>query len=196
MAYPYQAEVSHEGLHKYRIVKAQTKYELNQKVRALQDQWDEQWQKKVEREAKIRNDEDSLAYAKEMTQQAEDTQASMDNILLDDLDLHQFSINDFKDFTEYDPAGVKKWIKEGSVDVLKASLESLNSLSSWEPQAIDEVLEALAKRLEIGMGKVGQPLRLAMTGTAMSPGIGDTMLLVGRDRALKRIEKAIAHFSK
>ena len=102
MAYPYQAEVSHEGLHKYRIVKAQTKYELNQKVRALQDQWDEQWQKKVEREAKIRNDEDSLAYAKEMTQQAEDTQTAMDNILLDDLDLHQFSINDFKDFTEYD----------------------------------------------------------------------------------------------
>ena len=102
----------------------------------------------------------------------------------------------YEDFTEYDPAGVKKWIKEGSVDVLKASLESLNSLSSWEPQAIDEVLEALAKRLEIGMGKVGQPLRLAMTGTAMSPGIGDTMVLVGRSRALKRIEKAIAHFSK
>ena len=102
----------------------------------------------------------------------------------------------YEDFTEYDPAGVKKWIKEGSVEVLKASLESLNTLSSWEPQAIDEVLEALAKRLEIGMGKVGQPLRLAMTGTAMSPGIGDTMLLVGRDRALKRIEKAIAHFSK
>lgn len=102
MTYPYQAEVTHEGLHKYRIVKAQTKYELNQKVRALQDQWDEQWQRKVEREAKIRNDEDSLAYAKEMTQLAEDTQTAMDNILLDDLDLHQFNINDFKDFTEYD----------------------------------------------------------------------------------------------
>ena len=102
----------------------------------------------------------------------------------------------YEDFTEYDPAGVKKWIKEGSVDVLKASLEALRSLSSWDPQAIDEVLEALAKKLEIGMGKVGQPLRLAMTGTAMSPGIGDTMVLVGRDRALNRIEKAIAHFSK
>lgn len=102
----------------------------------------------------------------------------------------------YEDFTEYDPAGVKKWIKEGSVDVLKASLEALRSLSSWDPQAIDEVLEALAKKLEIGMGKVGQPLRLAMTGTAMSPGIGDTMVLVGRERALNRIEKAIAHFSK
>lgn len=102
MAYPYQAEVSHEGLHKYRIVKAATKYELDQKVRALEDQWEEQWQKKVEREAKIKNDTDSLAYAKEMTQQAEGIQQSMDRILTDDLDLHQFSINDFKDFSEYD----------------------------------------------------------------------------------------------
>ena len=102
LAYPYQAEVSHEGLHKYRVVKAQTKYELNQKVRAIQDQWDEQWQKKLEREAKIRNDEDSQAYAKEMTEQAEDIQKAMDRILTDDLDLHQFSIEDFKDFSDYD----------------------------------------------------------------------------------------------
>lgn len=45
------------------------------------------------------------------------------------------------------------------------------------------------------MGKVGQPLRIAVTGCAMSPGIGDTMMLVGRERTLKRIENAIAHFS-
>ena len=102
----------------------------------------------------------------------------------------------YEDIKEYDPAGVKKWIKEGSVDVLKASLEVLSALESWDAVSIDEALEALAKKLEIGMGKVGQPLRLAMTGTAMSPGIGDTMLLVGRERALSRIEKAIAHFSK
>lgn len=102
----------------------------------------------------------------------------------------------YEDFAEYDPAGVKKWIKEGSVEVLKAALEVLRAVDSWDPKTIDESLEALAKRLEIGMGKVGQPLRLAMTGTAMSPGIGDTMVLVGRERALNRIEKAIAHFSK
>ncbi|SPT78891.1 Glutamate--tRNA ligase [Anaerobiospirillum thomasii] len=46
------------------------------------------------------------------------------------------------------------------------------------------------------MGKVGQPLRLAMTGTPTSPGIGDTMLLVGRERTYARIKQAIEHFSK
>ena len=44
------------------------------------------------------------------------------------------------------------------------------------------------------MGKVGQPLRVAITGTAMSPGIGDTMILAGKERVLARIERAIAHF--
>ena len=102
----------------------------------------------------------------------------------------------YQDFEEYDAAAVKKWIKEGSVDILKKSYEVLEALPDWNPQDIDVALENLAKSLEVGMGKVGQPLRVAMTGTAMSPGIGDTMLLVGRDRALSRIQKAIEHFSK
>ena len=101
----------------------------------------------------------------------------------------------YQDFASYDPAGVKKWIKEGSVDVLKAALETLTAAPAWEAQPLDEALSDLAKRLEIGMGKVGQPLRLALTGTATSPGIGDTLVLCGRERSLQRIAAAIAHFS-
>ena len=101
----------------------------------------------------------------------------------------------YQDFSEYDPAGVKKWIKEGSVQVLKEALAVLEAAPSWEAQPLDEALSDLAKRLEIGMGKVGQPLRLALTGSAMSPGIGDTLVLCGRERSLKRIAAAIAHFS-
>ncbi len=100
----------------------------------------------------------------------------------------------FNEIEEYDPAGVKKWIKEGSVEVLETALQTLESLSTFESSAIDEALNALAKKLDIGMGKVGQPLRIAITGQAMSPGIGDTMMLVGRERTLERIRKAIEHF--
>ncbi|MBO8416237.1 MAG: glutamate--tRNA ligase [Proteobacteria bacterium] len=102
----------------------------------------------------------------------------------------------YQDITEYDPAGVKKWMKEGSVDVLREALTVLQSAASWEAQPLDEALSDLAKRLEIGMGKVGQPLRIALTGSAMSPGIGDTLVLCGRERALERIAKAIEHFAK
>lgn len=100
----------------------------------------------------------------------------------------------YKDFDEYDPAAVKKWIKEGSVEILKDAYDTLKALDNWDAKLIDEALENLAKRREVGMGKVGQPLRVAITGTAMSPGIGDTMILVGKERVLARIERAIAHF--
>ena len=83
--YFYQAEVVHKGLNKYRIVKAGHKDELNQKVSALQAQWNEQWKKKIERENKIKNDEDSMAYAAAMTKQAEMIQNSLDESLLDSL---------------------------------------------------------------------------------------------------------------
>lgn len=101
----------------------------------------------------------------------------------------------YQNITEYDQAGVKKWIKEGSVEILQASLEALKALSSWDAKSIDEALENVAKAKEVGMGKVGQPLRIAITGSAMSPGIGDTMMLVGQQRTFDRIQKAIEHFS-
>lgn len=100
----------------------------------------------------------------------------------------------YQDITAYDPAGVKKWIKEGSVDILQAALEVLTAAPAWEAQPLDEALSELSKRLEVGMGKVGQPLRIALTGSAMSPGIGDTLVLCGRERSLARIAAAIAHF--
>lgn len=103
----------------------------------------------------------------------------------------------FEEITSYDAAGVKKWIKEGSVEILQDSLKVLQALpeSSWNAQVIDEALAQVAQQHEVGMGKVGQPLRLAMTGTPTSPGIGDTMMLVGRERTFKRIEDAIKAFS-
>ncbi len=101
----------------------------------------------------------------------------------------------YRDFEDYDPAGVKKWIKEGSVEVLRDSYDTLSALTDWDAKTIDESLAELARRREIGMGKVGQPLRIAITGTAMSPGIGDTLVLCGRERSLERIKKAADHFS-
>ena len=103
--YMYQAEVSHEGLNKYCVVKAATQYELNQKTNALMAQWNEQWAKKIERETKIKDDEDSLAYATEMTQQAEETQNALDRILLSShpksLDLNK--LKNFSKFSEPQP---------------------------------------------------------------------------------------------
>jgi len=74
----YRAEVFHRGLNKYRIVRAASPYELDQKTRALMAQWDQQWARIVERE----NDADSATYAKELSQQAENMQVALDEILI------------------------------------------------------------------------------------------------------------------
>ena len=102
----------------------------------------------------------------------------------------------YEDFEGYEPKAVKKWIKEGSAGILKAALGILKAQQGWEAKPIDEALEKLAADQGVGMGAVGQPLRIALTGGAASPGIGDTLVLCGRERALWRIEKAITAFSK
>ncbi len=62
---------------------------------------------------------------------------------------------------------------------------------AWRPEPIHEVVEQVAARLELGMGKIAQPLRVAMTGTQVSPSIDHTMFLAGREQALARIDAAL-----
>ena len=102
----------------------------------------------------------------------------------------------YKDFEGYDPKAVKKWIKDGSVEILQSAYDLLSSAKNWESAELDKALEALASEKGVGMGAVGQPLRIALTGSSVSPGIGDTLVLCGRDRALLRIQKAITEFSR
>lgn len=102
--YIYQEAVCHDGLNKYRVVKAETQYELDQKKNALLAQWNEQWEKKVARETRIKNDLDSLAYANELTQEAEDMQVALDNILLNSLNPQSLDLNRLRDFSKFSEA--------------------------------------------------------------------------------------------
>jgi glutamyl-tRNA synthetase len=60
------------------------------------------------------------------------------------------------------------------------------------PDILEAELRALADRLGIGAGKLFQPLRVALVGTDQSPGIFDVILLLGRDRAVARLDRALA----
>ena len=106
MKYYYEQEVRHSGLNKYRVVKAASNYELEQKVRALKAQWNEQWERKclvenkrIEREKKIKNNEESLDYANEMTEQAEELQKALDSIIANSLKPIPLDENNMKDFS-------------------------------------------------------------------------------------------------
>jgi glutamyl-tRNA synthetase len=93
----------------------------------------------------------------------------------------------------WDDKAVKKHLQaEGAADVLRAMYAKLVALPVWKPADIHALVAEVATERGIGMGKVAQPLRVAMTGTAVSPSIEDTVYLAGRDVALRRIDDAIA----
>ncbi len=93
---------------------------------------------------------------------------------------------------EWDDKAVAKHLQNDSaVPVLEAA-KLLLATCEWVPEAIHQVIEQVAAKLELGMGKIAQPLRVAMTGTQVSPSIEHTIYLAGREEALKRIDDAIA----
>ena len=97
----------------------------------------------------------------------------------------------FEDFEEYDE---KSWqrvmTKDGVDDVLAAGLAVLTGLERWENEAIETALRSLPESLGIGAGKVFQPLRVAVTGSSVSPPLFESMAALGRIPSLARIERA------
>jgi glutamyl-tRNA synthetase len=76
--------------------------------------------------------------------------------------------------------------------VLRKVREALVTLELWQPAAIDECVKKVAESNTLGMGKVAQPLRVAVTGNTVSPGIGETLELLGRAESMARIDAALA----
>jgi glutamyl-tRNA synthetase len=74
--------------------------------------------------------------------------------------------------------------------VLEKAAERLSAQADFSPAAIDAIVKELSETLGVGMGKVAQPLRVAVTGNTASPGIGETLALVGKDEVLKRLSEA------
>ena len=93
----------------------------------------------------------------------------------------------------YDPDAVAKQWKDraATVDLLSSVRNTLASVDTWEPPVMEEALRILAERRGVGAGKLFQPLRVALTGLTVSAGIFDVLALLGRDRALARIDDAI-----
>jgi glutamyl-tRNA synthetase len=99
----------------------------------------------------------------------------------------------YEPLREYDEAAVAKHLKTATAKpALEAARAQFDALSEWKVEAIHAAIEAAAAAIGEGMGKVAQPLRVALTGTQVSPSIDQTVYLAGRDEALRRIDAAIA----
>jgi glutamyl-tRNA synthetase len=88
----------------------------------------------------------------------------------------------------------KAWRKvmgEKAVAPLRAAREALAGANGFDPAAVEEALSPLPERLALKPGKVYQPLRVAITGTSVSPGIFESLAALGREESLARIDAAL-----
>lgn len=97
----------------------------------------------------------------------------------------------YTDDVELDEKAAKKQLRPVALPVLEAVHSKLQSADQWQAESLKAQLESIAADMEIGFGKIGQPLRVAITGSGASPDIGDTLELIGKDRSLSRIAAAI-----
>ncbi len=94
----------------------------------------------------------------------------------------------------YDPEAVEKQWKDrpATRNLLVAVRDTLTTTDPWEPGPMEANLRRVADQHGVGAGKLFQPLRVALTGSAASPGIFDVLLLLGRERSLERIDAAVS----
>ena len=98
------------------------------------------------------------------------------------------------DAVEYEEAAVKKhWAKKPDevADRLRRVRATFAGVERWEEQPLEDALRALAEELEVGAGKLIHPVRLAVTGMGVSPGIFEVLVVMGRERTLARLDAAI-----
>jgi glutamyl-tRNA synthetase len=91
-----------------------------------------------------------------------------------------------------DPAAFERVLgKDGALEALAAAREALAGVEPFAVAGIEESLRAVVERLDTKSGQVFQPIRVALAGQTVSPGIFETIALLGRDETLSRIDRAL-----
>ena len=97
----------------------------------------------------------------------------------------------YQDFEEYNENAAKKHFKTATPAILQNLLDKFSQLEEWNANTIETEIKNTCEELALGMGKVGPALRVAVTGSAMSPSLDVTLNLVGKKRSMKRLSQAI-----
>ncbi len=94
----------------------------------------------------------------------------------------------------FDEKAVRKVLHKGEpsgLDRLRLVRSLVEEVEPFTPEVIEGAIRAWCEKEGVGLGKVAQPLRVAITGTTVSPGLGETLALVGKDGVLRRIERCL-----
>ena len=111
-------------------------------------------------------------------------------------ELAQISAFYYRDFDEFNEKAAKKAFKQAAIEPLTVVKNEIASIVDWNRENLHKAIENTVAQLDIGFGKVGMPLRTAVTGGSPSPDLDLTLYLVGKDACLRRIDQAIEEINK
>lgn len=98
----------------------------------------------------------------------------------------------FQEPDGFDEGAAKKHLRPVAAEPLLALRARLTDVSDWQAETLGVIVNDTVEALELKLGKLAQPLRVALSGRAATPGIDITLALVGKERTLARIDKALA----
>lgn len=97
----------------------------------------------------------------------------------------------YEEYREFDADAAKKHLRPVARQPLEVVRAKLAAISEWSCENVHQAIETAASELGVGMGKVGMPLRVAVTGGGQSPALDVTVHAIGQTRSLNRIERAL-----
>jgi glutamyl-tRNA synthetase len=98
----------------------------------------------------------------------------------------------FGELVQLDEKAAAKHLTSDAKALLQEFTIELKAVPTWTTPVLHEALKAFAEKRELGLGKIAQPLRVAVTGSTISPPIDVTLEMIGRDRVLARLSAAVA----
>jgi glutamyl-tRNA synthetase len=101
----------------------------------------------------------------------------------------------YSDFEDFDEKAAKKHLRVVAKEPLQAVKEALLTVEDWTPENIQAAINSTAEKLDVGMGKIGMPLRVAATGSGNSPSLDVTLNLMNKDEIAQRIDKALIYIA-
>jgi len=107
------------------------------------------------------------------------------------VEMAQSSTYFFQDFEHFDEKAAKKNFKKAAIAPLQYLLDEFKQVETWIGKDLHQIVLSAVDQLDLKLGKIAQPLRVAVTGSGASPSIDITLELIGKQRVLARIQKAI-----
>lgn len=112
------------------------------------------------------------------------------------VELAQNSAFFYRDVAEYDPVAAQKNLIADARAPLEMLLQRLTDLTTWNAPEIHQCIVAVAEQLGLKLGKVAQPVRVAVTGGTVSPPIDSTLEILGREKTLGRLANALTYLAR